>query len=100
MIKVRDCAFQDGSYPCGYKDEGNLPDCDLCHKIRKAGIKEIVDWLNKRIYLRTDGMFETELLQIPESALDEDGVKRVWELQIIPQEWQSKLKEWGICSNK
>ena len=44
MIKFNDCAFQDGSYPCGYKDGGKLPDCTLCHKIRKAGIREVVDF--------------------------------------------------------
>lgn len=40
MIKVRDCVFQDGSYPCGSRKE---PDCELCLKAFKAGIKEAVE---------------------------------------------------------
>lgn len=43
MVDLVDCAFRDGSYPCGYKDGGKLPDCDLCHKIRKASIREVVE---------------------------------------------------------
>lgn len=48
MIMVKDCAFQDGSYPCGYEDEGELPNCDFCRKIRKAGIKEVVEWIKEQ----------------------------------------------------
>ncbi len=43
MIRREDCAFQDGSYPCGYKDGDKLPDCELCHKIRKAVEEERLD---------------------------------------------------------
>jgi hypothetical protein len=79
MIKVRDCAFQDDSYPCGYKDEGKLPDCDLCHKIRLAGIKEVVEWVDKRI----DWKF----------ALN---AQLGGHINISTKEWQAKLKEWGL----
>ena len=52
MIKRPDCEFLDGSYPCGYKDEGKLPDCELCEKIREASIKEVADYIES---LLTDG---------------------------------------------
>ena len=77
MIKVRDCAFQDGSYPCGYKDEGELPDCKLCHKIRKAGVEEVVGWIDREININAKGYFN-------------------YPIEIDIEEWQAKLREWGI----
>ena len=47
VVRVRDCAFQDGSYPCDYKDGDKLPDCDLCHKSYKAGTQAVLTWLDQ-----------------------------------------------------
>ena len=81
MIKRRDCAFQDGSYPCGYEDKGELPNCKLCHKIRQAGIREAVKWV------------ETNLIYV---ALEFDGTPAL-HLQTnehkSAEKWQAKLKE-------
>lgn len=67
MIKRRDCVFQDGSYPCDYKDGGELPDCELCHKIRKAGMKEGIRlyawWKDGLQYVGTTGMTLKEALE-------------------------------------
>ena len=71
-MKVKDCAFQDGSYPCGYKDGDKLPDCELCFKVRKAGIREVVEWI--------------------------DGISKAGQpSKFIPSsEWQDQLKTWGV----
>ena len=72
MLKSIDCAFQDGSYPCGYENGDKLPDCELCHKIRKAGIMEVVEWLQKHnIYLDHPYLKES-------------------------QNWQAQMRKWGI----
>lgn len=46
MVMV--CEFIDGSYPCGYKEGKKLPDCELCHKIRKASMGEVVEFLKEQ----------------------------------------------------
>ena len=71
MIRHRDCEFQDGSYPCEYEDGGKLPDCELCHKIRKAGIRKAVEWLETGAYFRNAD-------------------------KLCIHGYKAKLKEWGI----
>ncbi len=66
VVLIRDCAFQDGSYPCGNKDGDKLPDCNLCYKIRQAGIKEVVEFANQVA-----------------------GIKH-------NPEWQAKVKNWEV----
>jgi len=62
----------------------------------EAAIKEVVEWMKQRLILGTVGMATPELQQIPESALNDDGVKREWSFSIDPHEWQAKLKELGF----
>ena len=71
------CAFRDGSYPCGCRDGDKLPDCELCRKIRKAGIHEGVEFVGECCYLWHD---EDNNIHI---CLD-------------VAEWKAKLKKWGI----
>ena len=79
MIRFRDCEFQDSSYPCDYKDGGELPDCNLCHKIRIAGIKEVVEWM----------------FQKSNKTLTQAGI---FQIIVLNKDLQAKLKEWGIVA--
>lgn len=76
------CAFQDGSYPCHHIEN---PNCELCRKIRKAGIKEVVDWVEHHlVYAPIDhrtGIFSLEFQTNKEKSFEK---------------WQAKLKDWGI----
>jgi len=84
MIKFMDCAFQDGSYPCGYKDGGRLPDCELCHKIRKAGIQEVVEWMKP--FTVEAPMAGKQLGQFI--------------IRLERPDWRAKLKEWEIGNER
>ena len=92
MSKLMDCAFQDGSYPCGYKDEAKLPDCDLCHKVREASIREVVEWLHNNSPTIQIGQ------DIATTASGFGG--KIGDTTYYPLikllDWQAKLKEWGI----
>lgn len=77
MIRVPDCAFQDGSYPCGYKDGGKEPECELCHKIRQASIREVVGWI------------EGEGDEICLSHCNPSRAE-------CPECWQAQKEKWGI----
>lgn len=79
MIKHPDCEFQDGSYPCDYQDGGELPDCKLCQKIRKAGIREVVEWFMRRM-----------------EHIDEPSMTPYYRFDFLEHELEPKLKEWDI----
>ena len=65
---------------------------------RQEGIREVVEWIKTKMYLRTNFKEEeqSEFLQIDSTALLDDGVPRLWEFGVDPKEWQAKLKDWGI----
>ena len=62
---------------------------------KQEGRKEVVKWLQNKMYLRTTGN-EVEFIQVSSAALLNDGIERVWELQISPKEWQDQCKVWGL----
>ena len=82
MIKLNDCAFQDGSYPCGYGDGGELPDCTLCHKIRRASMKEVVEWIKSNSHI--------------EQSLISKAIDGAIYRTILDSQWQTQKKEWGL----
>ena len=82
--KVRDISFkagQDQGYGNGHIDGYNeatqkaIKDCyDKLVTGRKAGIKEVVEWIQKYSHLKDDG-------------------KNLY--LVMDESWQSKLREWG-----
>ena len=58
--------------------------CSQCLKARRAGIKEVVDWIeDNRTPFLPDGKWDNK-----------KAVK--CELQLLEGEWQAKLKEWDV----
>jgi len=68
------------SFRAGAREEARL--CQLAvQDACKAGIKEVVDWINQNHEEMIDGWA---------------GKNKLVGLDIDPKDWQAKLEEWGI----